>query len=98
MNILIPTADYPPIEGGISTVTLQLSRELSNIGHSVTVVAPYFPGQQDFDESEEPDPEIFIAGQPVHGGLLPVFAGDDRGARGRGAFEDFSSDSADRGL
>ena len=52
MNILIPTADYPPIEGGIATVTLQLSRELAAAGHAVTVVAPYFPGQEDFDANE----------------------------------------------
>ncbi len=52
MNILIPTADYPPIEGGIATVTLQLSRELAAAGHAVTVVAPYFPGQESFDASE----------------------------------------------
>jgi len=52
MNILIPTADYPPIEGGIATVTLQLSRELAAAGHAVTVVAPYFPGQEAFDANE----------------------------------------------
>ena len=52
MNILIPTADYPPIEGGIATVTLQLSRELAAAGHAVTVVAPYFPGQEAFDAGE----------------------------------------------
>jgi len=52
MNILIPTADYPPIEGGISTVALRLSRELAELGHSVTVVAPHFPGQTEFDKSE----------------------------------------------
>lgn len=52
MNILIPTADYPPIEGGIATLTRQLSRELAELGHDVTVIAPYFPGQQEFDDEE----------------------------------------------
>ena len=52
MNILVPTADYPPIEGGIATVTLQLSRELAALGHDVTVVAPHFSGQSDFDDAE----------------------------------------------
>lgn len=52
MNFIIPTADYPPIEGGIATVTLRLSRELAELGHAVTVVAPYAPGQRDFDTSE----------------------------------------------
>lgn len=52
MRILIPTADYPPIEGGIGTVALQLSRELAALGHEVTVVAPFFPGMEDFDRAE----------------------------------------------
>ncbi len=37
---MIPTIDYPPIEGGIGTLTLQLSRELAALGHEVTVIAP----------------------------------------------------------
>ncbi len=52
MNVLIPTADYPPIEGGISSVALHLSRELAALGHGVTVVAPHFPGMEDFDGAE----------------------------------------------
>lgn len=52
MNILVLTADYPPIEGGISTVTREAARELGELGHSVTIVAPYFDGMYDFDRSE----------------------------------------------
>lgn len=52
MKILIPTADYPPIEGGIATVALRVSRELAGMGHTVTVVAPYFPEMDDFDLGE----------------------------------------------
>ena len=52
MNVLIPTADYPPIEGGISSVTLHLSRELAASGHGVTVVAPHFPDMETFDAAE----------------------------------------------
>lgn len=52
MNIVIPTADYPPIEGGIGTVTLHVSRELAALGHSVTVVAPYFAEMAAFDAAE----------------------------------------------
>jgi phosphatidylinositol alpha-1,6-mannosyltransferase len=52
VRILIPTADYPPIEGGISTVTLQLARELTKLGHDVTVIAPHFAGVDAFDRSE----------------------------------------------
>jgi phosphatidylinositol alpha-1,6-mannosyltransferase len=51
-RILIPTADYPPIEGGISSVALHVSRELAQMGHEVTVVAPNFPGMEEFDRSE----------------------------------------------
>lgn len=52
MRILIPTVDYPPIEGGISTVALQVSRELAAAGHEVTVAAPAFPGMESFDAGE----------------------------------------------
>jgi phosphatidyl-myo-inositol dimannoside synthase len=52
MRVLILTADYPPIEGGIGSVTLEVSRELAALGHEVTVVAPYFPGMADFDDGE----------------------------------------------
>lgn len=52
MKVLVPTADFPPIEGGISTVALQVSRELAALGHEVTVAAPHFPGMEDFDMAE----------------------------------------------
>lgn len=52
MRILIPTVDYPPIEGGIGTVTLEVSRELAALGHRVTVVAPWFAGMDDSDAAE----------------------------------------------
>ncbi len=53
MNIVIPTADFPPIEGGISTVALSLSRELTALGHDVTVIAPKLPGAEETDRIEE---------------------------------------------
>lgn len=52
MRILVPTVDYPPIEGGISTVATQVARELAALGHDVTVLAPYFPGMDSFDANE----------------------------------------------
>ena len=52
MRILIPTADYPPIEGGIATLALEVSRELVALGHEVTVVAPWFPDMEAFDAAE----------------------------------------------
>ncbi len=52
MRVLISTVDFPPIEGGISTVAYQTALELCELGHEVTVVAPYFPGQEEFDEAQ----------------------------------------------
>jgi phosphatidylinositol alpha-1,6-mannosyltransferase len=52
MRILIPTVDYPPIEGGIASVSLHLARELAALEHEVTVVAPWFPDMDAFDAAE----------------------------------------------
>lgn len=52
MKILIPTVDYPPIEGGIASVSLHVARELAALGHDVTVVAPWFPDMTSFDANE----------------------------------------------
>lgn len=52
MRVLIPTVDFPPIEGGISTVALEVARALARQGHAVTVVAPRFPEMEDFDAAE----------------------------------------------
>lgn len=52
MKVFVPTADYPPIEGGISTVTVQVARELAALGHDVSMAAPRLRGQEDFDAGE----------------------------------------------
>jgi len=52
VNVLVLTADYPPIQGGISAVALQVSRELTRMGHTVTVVAPFFAGCNELDAAE----------------------------------------------
>lgn len=41
LRFLVVTVDYPPIEGGISTLAANVSRELATLGHEVTVVAPH---------------------------------------------------------
>lgn len=51
-SVVVLTADYPPIEGGISTVTVHVTRELAAMGWSVTVIAPFFRGMGDFDSTE----------------------------------------------
>jgi len=55
MKIAIPTADYAPIEGGIGSVSLHLARELSALGHTVTVIAPWFPDMEEHDARESYD-------------------------------------------
>ncbi len=52
MRILLPTVDYPPIEGGIGTLSRELARALAAMGHEVTVVAPHFPDMAAFDAAE----------------------------------------------
>jgi len=52
VKILVPTADYPPIAGGIASVALHVSRCMAALGHEVTVVAPRFPGMEAFDRAE----------------------------------------------
>ena len=39
-RILIATVDFPPIEGGISTLTRETAHALADLGHEVTVLAP----------------------------------------------------------
>lgn len=74
MNILVLTVDYPPIEGGISTLALNVSRELAGMGHDVTVVAPWFEEMEAFDRNE---PYTVIRHKGYHLGWLrfgPFFA------------------------
>ena len=52
MRVVIITADWPPIEGGISTVANQTAQALAKMGHDVTVVAPYFTGAKESDAAE----------------------------------------------
>lgn len=52
MRLLIATIDYPPIEGGISTLCLQFARACAGLGHQVTVLAPWFPGMEERDAAE----------------------------------------------
>ena len=40
VRMLLATVDYPPIEGGIATVSRELARALAAQGHEVTVLAP----------------------------------------------------------
>lgn len=39
-RVLVATIDFPPIEGGISTLTRETARALAELGYEVTVLAP----------------------------------------------------------
>ncbi|MDZ4861081.1 MAG: glycosyltransferase family 4 protein [Candidatus Hydrogenedentes bacterium] len=52
VRILVITIDYPPIEGGISTLAVNVARELVRAGCEVTIVAPKLPGGEAFDQEE----------------------------------------------
>ncbi len=52
VRIFIPTIDYPPIEGGIGTVSLEVARACAEMGHEVVVLAPWFAGMEAFDAAE----------------------------------------------
>lgn len=72
MRIFVPTIDYPPIEGGIATVALHLTRELARLGHEVTVLAPALrPGNPQYADMAD-----FDAFEPVR---VVRFSGYERG-------------------
>lgn len=70
IRILVVTVDYPPIEGGIGTLTREVSRELSRKGFDVTVLAPGFPGM-DASDQEEPARIVRFGGYRL--GWLRIF-------------------------
>lgn len=52
MRIMIVTDQYPPMVGGVPTVTRQLATDLANLGHQVWVVAPSY-GSRDIYRIEQ---------------------------------------------
>ena len=52
MRIVIVTDQYPPMVGGVPTVTRQLATDLANRGHQVWVVAPSY-GSRDIYRIEQ---------------------------------------------
>jgi phosphatidylinositol alpha 1,6-mannosyltransferase len=52
MRIVIVTDQYPPMVGGVPTVTRQLATDLANLGHQVWVVAPSY-GSRDIYRIEQ---------------------------------------------
>jgi phosphatidylinositol alpha 1,6-mannosyltransferase len=52
MRIMIVTDQYPPMVGGVPTVTRQLAADLANRGHQVWVVAPSY-GSRDVYRIEQ---------------------------------------------
>ena len=52
LNLLFGAADFPPIEGGISTHIFELSKNLFSQGDNITVIAPPLA------KSQKQQPEI----------------------------------------
>jgi phosphatidylinositol alpha-1,6-mannosyltransferase len=52
VKILIPTLDFPPLEGGRTTLSVHLARELTKLGHDVTVIAPHSKDAAALDDAE----------------------------------------------
>ncbi len=51
MKIALATADFPPIEGGLSRLSTDLARELHHAGCLSGVLAPKLPDTETFDRS-----------------------------------------------
>ncbi|NOZ63405.1 MAG: glycosyltransferase family 4 protein [Caldiserica bacterium] len=53
MRILLATVDFPPIEGGISSISFHLAENLHKLFPSVTVLAPGFTGMEKWDRQRK---------------------------------------------
>ena len=53
MKILLATVDFPPIEGGISSISFHLAENLYKLVSSITVLAPGFNGIKKWDEKRK---------------------------------------------
>ncbi len=53
MRILLATVDFPPIEGGISSISFHLAENLHRLFPSLTVLAPGFPGMEKWDRQRK---------------------------------------------
>lgn len=53
MNILLFTADFPPVVGGIQTYSYEIAKHLHELGEDVIVLAPKDNGYKEFDIKQD---------------------------------------------
>jgi len=82
VKILICTADYPPLDGDMSTVSARLARALAALGHDVAVVAPRFPGIKGTDAAEPAEVVRYRGYRSAWLRLMPMLVTSWRSARG----------------
>jgi len=52
-KILLFTADFPPVTGGIQTYSYEIAKNLHELGEDVIVLAPKDEGCKEFDENQD---------------------------------------------
>jgi len=52
-KILFLTDDFPPVSGGISTYSYEITKNLADSGEDIIVLAPRYKGYQIFDKNEK---------------------------------------------
>lgn len=74
MRIVIVTDQYPPMVGGVPTVTRQLASDLANRGHQVWVVAPSYGSRDIYRVEQKVRVYRFSSfGWPTYGDLRIAF-------------------------
>ena len=70
MKIALLTSEFPPFNGGVGTYALELAVAASAAGHSVTVLAPDYGGEQSqFDAAQRFSTRRFPGGVASASGL-----------------------------
>ena len=52
MNILIVSHEYPPVGGGGANACMNLAKEYSSAGNTVTIVTVWFQGEKEYEEQD----------------------------------------------
>ncbi len=52
MNILIVSHEYPPVGGGGANACMNLAKEYSEAGNTITIVTVFFPGEKEYEEKD----------------------------------------------
>lgn len=52
MNILIVSHEYPPVGGGGANACMNLAKEYSEAGNTITIVTVWFQGEKEYEEKD----------------------------------------------